>query len=142
MVYERLKKKLLNSLTSVEGGRIGKKKKGMRRVRDVSVSNSRKMMERMKGRGNMKPWFLFTARLDAGAYSVCTSLISPIDGSSITMNWSLAIGCVRLANRPRARNTRNTYPSASRCSSALLIVLGTKSSALLIVLGTKSVLFT
>ena len=27
MVYERLKKKLLNSLTSVEGGRIGKKKR-------------------------------------------------------------------------------------------------------------------
>ena len=30
------------------------------------------MTENLKDRGNAKSWFLFTARLDAGAHFVCT----------------------------------------------------------------------
>ena len=33
--------------------------------------------EQLKGRGNTTTWFLFVARLDAGAHFVCTLLNDP-----------------------------------------------------------------
>jgi hypothetical protein len=32
----------------------------------IRISSLRIVMEKLKGHGNMKPWFLFTAQLDAG----------------------------------------------------------------------------
>jgi len=44
----------------------------------VRISSSRMVMEKLKGRGNTKTWFLFTARLDAGARFVCTFANAPL----------------------------------------------------------------
>ena len=65
----------------------------------VGISSSREVMEKLKGRGKARTWFLFVARLDAGARFVCT-LLKPLAFSlfqgHIHMTTSVIFVCFKV----------------------------------------------
>ena len=59
----------------------------------IGISSSRKVMEKLKSCGKARTWFLFTARLDAGARFVCTLLIQLRLSSNHERHGVNRLGC-------------------------------------------------